>query len=64
MKSTPSRRTRRPADLDREDVPELRDALRAAERGYHAYLKELSLGDVEPAEDWSTLYAEYLLGLR
>jgi hypothetical protein len=49
---------------DREDVTELREALRAAERGYRAYLTELCQGDVEPVEDWSTWYAEYLLGLR
>ena len=39
-------------------------ALRAAKRAHHAYLTELRQGDVEPAEDWSTWYAEYLLGLR
>ena len=49
---------------DRDEVTELREALRAAERGYRAYLRELRQGDVEPAEDWSTWYAEYLLGLR
>jgi hypothetical protein len=48
----------------RDDVAQLREALRAAERGYRAYLTELRQGDVEPAEDWSTWYAEYLLGLR
>jgi hypothetical protein len=48
----------------RDDVTELREALRAAERGYRAYLAELRQGDVEPVEDWSTWYAEYLLGLR
>jgi len=51
-------------DVDRDEVTELREALRAAERGYRAYLAELRQGDVEPAEDWSTWYAEYLLGLR
>ena len=49
---------------DRDDVTELSEALRAAERGYRAYLAELRQGDVEPVEDWSTWYAEYLLGLR
>jgi hypothetical protein len=49
---------------DRDDVTELGDALRAAERGYRAYLAELRQADVEPAEDWSTWYSEYLLGLR
>jgi len=43
---------------------ELAEALRAAKRAHHAYLAELRQGDVEPAEDWSTWYAEYLLGLR
>jgi hypothetical protein len=50
--------------FERDQVTELREALRAAERGYHAYLTELRQGDVEPLEDWSTWYAEYLLGLR
>ena len=49
---------------DRDEVTELREALRAAERGYRAYLAELRQGDVEPVEDWSAWYAEYLLGLR
>ena len=49
---------------DRDDVTELRATLRAAERGYRAYLTELRQGDVEPVEDWSKWYAEYLLGLR
>jgi hypothetical protein len=47
-----------------DDVEQLRDTLRAAERAYRAYLAELRQGDVEPVEDWSTWYAEYLLGLR
>jgi hypothetical protein len=51
-------------DADRDDVSQLREALRAAERGYRAYLTELRQGDVEPVEDWSTWYAEFLLGLR
>jgi hypothetical protein len=45
-------------------VGQLAGALRTAERSYDAYLTELRQGDVEPAEDWSTWYAEYLLGLR
>ena len=45
-------------------VGQLARALRIAKRAYLAYLNELRLGDVEPAEDWSTWYAEYLLGLR
>jgi hypothetical protein len=47
-----------------DDVAQLAEALRAAERAYRAYLAELRQGDVEPAADWSTAYAEYLLGLR
>jgi hypothetical protein len=50
---------------DRDDaVMQLAGVLRSAERAHRAYLAELSLGDVEPADDWSTWYAEYLLGLR
>jgi hypothetical protein len=49
---------------DTEDVEQLRDALRAARRAHRAYLAELRQGGVEPLEDWSTWYAEYLLGLR
>ena len=45
-------------------VGRLAGALRAAKRAHHAYLAELHQGDVEPPEDWSTWYAEYLLGLR
>jgi hypothetical protein len=45
-------------------VVQLAGALRAAERAHRAYLAELRLGDVEPAENWATWYAEYLLGLR
>lgn len=53
------------AGQERDDgVDQLAEALRTASRAYHAYLAELRLGDVEPAEDWSTWYAEYLLGLR
>jgi hypothetical protein len=50
---------------ERDDaVGQLARALRIAKRAHGAYLNELRLGDVEPAEDWSTWYAEYLLGLR
>lgn len=50
---------------ERDDaVGQLAKALRIAQRAHRAYLNELCLGDVEPAEDWSTWYAEYLLGLR
>jgi hypothetical protein len=50
---------------ERDDaVMQLAGALRTAERAHRAYRAELRLGDVEPAEDWSTWYAEYLLGLR
>jgi hypothetical protein len=47
-----------------EAVSQLSGALRTTKRAHRAYLAELRLGDVEPAEDWSTWYAEYLLGLR
>ena len=50
---------------ERDDaVGQLARALRTAKRAHLAYLAELHQGDVEPAEDWSTWYAEYLLGLR
>lgn len=50
---------------ERDDaVGQLASALRTAERAHHAYRTELRQGDVEPVEDWSTWYAEYLLGLR
>ena len=50
---------------ERDDpVDQLAGALRTAKRAHHAYLTELRQGDVKPAEDWSTWYAEYLLGLR
>jgi hypothetical protein len=50
---------------ERDDaVVQLAGALRAAERAHRAYLAELRLGDVEPAENWATWYAEYLLALR
>jgi hypothetical protein len=50
---------------ERDDaVVQLARALRITERAHRAYLNELRLGDVEPAEEWSTWYAEYLLGLR
>jgi hypothetical protein len=44
-----------------EDVAQLAEALRAAKRSHGQYLAELRQGDVEPAEDWATWYAEYLL---
>jgi hypothetical protein len=47
-----------------EAVLQLASALRAADRAHRAYLAELRLGDVEPAEDWPAWYAEYLLGQR
>jgi hypothetical protein len=49
---------------DSDEVVQLGEALRAAERAYRSYRSELRQGDVEPAEDWSTWYAEYLLGVR
>ena len=50
---------------ERDDaVGQLDRALRTAQRAHRAYLTELRQGDIEPAEDWSTWYAEYLLGLR
>ena len=50
---------------ERDDaVSQVAAALRAAERAHHRYVNELRQGDVESAEDWSTWYAEYLLGLR
>jgi hypothetical protein len=76
MTDTKARRVRRlstgegtkPAAADKTDrddaVIQLAGALRIAERAHSAYLAELGLDDVEPAEDWSTWYAEYLLGLR
>jgi hypothetical protein len=54
-------------------VAQLAGTLRTAKRARRAYLAEHRQGDylaelrrrdVEPAEDWSTWYAEYLLGLR
>jgi hypothetical protein len=47
-----------------DEVGQLAGALRTAKRAHRAYLTELRQGDVEPAEDWSTWCAEYLLGLR
>ena len=50
-------------ETERDDaVIQLARALRSAQRAHTAYLAELQLGDVEPAEDWSTWYAEYLVG--
>lgn len=64
LPKVPVRTERARTVADSDDVTKLREALRAAGRGYRAYLRELRLGDVEPAEDWSTWFAEYLLGLR
>jgi hypothetical protein len=47
-----------------DPVGQLAEALRTARRSHRAYLAELWQVDVQPAEDWSTWYAEYLLGLR
>jgi hypothetical protein len=47
-----------------DDIAQLAGALRAAKRAHGAYVAELRQADVEPAEDWSTWYAEYLLGQR
>jgi hypothetical protein len=65
-RSSTSASTQGPADTgpDEQDVVQLREALRAAERAYRRYLAELRQGDVEPVDDWSTWYADYLLGLR
>ena len=52
------------ATAGKDEVGQLAEELRAAKRAHHAYLTELRQGDVEQAEDWSTWYAEYLLGLR
>ena len=49
---------------ERDDIQQLAGALRAAKRAHRAFVAELRQGDVEPAEDWSTWYAEYLLGQR
>jgi hypothetical protein len=50
---------------ERDDaVAQLAGALRTANRAHRAYLADLRFADVEPAEDWSTWYAEYLLGVR
>jgi hypothetical protein len=47
-----------------EDVAQLAEMLRAAERAYAQHVAELRQADVEPAEDSATWYAEYLLGVR
>ena len=54
----------RDADDPTEAVAQLAGVLRAARRAYRAYRAELRQGDAEPVEDWSTWYAEYLLGQR
>ena len=54
-----------PEGAERDDaIVQLAGELRAAARAHRAYIAELRLGDVEPVEDWSSWYAEYLLGLR
>jgi hypothetical protein len=58
----PGGRTSRSATA--EDVAHLADALRAAKHAHAVHLAELLQGDVEPAQDWATWYAEYLLGVR
>ena len=45
-------------------MAQLAEALRAARRSRVQYLAELRQGDAEPAEDWATWYAEFLLGVR
>ena len=47
-----------------EDVAQLAEALRAAKRSHMQSSAELRQADVEPAEDWATWYAEFLLGVR
>jgi len=49
---------------ERDDIAQLAGALRAAKRAHDAYVAELRQADVEPAEDWSMWYAEYLFGQR
>ena len=49
---------------ERDDTAQLAGALRAAKRAHGAYVAELRQADVEPAEDWSMWYAEYLFGQR
>jgi hypothetical protein len=58
----PGDRTSRSATA--EDVSHLADALRAAKHAHAGHLAELLQADVEPAQDWATWYAEYLLGVR
>jgi hypothetical protein len=63
--ATEARETATGDGNEQEDaVVDLAGALRTAKRAHRAYLAELRQGDVEPSEDWSTWYAEYLLGLR
>jgi hypothetical protein len=50
--------------LRSEDVAQVAEALRAAKRSHIQHVAELRQGDVEPAEDWATWYAEFLLGAR
>jgi hypothetical protein len=65
VRATEAKETTTGGGKEQEDrVVQLAAALRTAKRAYRAYLAELRQGDVEPAEDWSIWYAEYLLGLR
>ena len=49
---------------DQDDVVQLREALRAAERAYRGYLVELRQGDVGPIEDWSTCRLSSVVEVR
>ena len=62
MDATPIHNLDRPISGD--GVAQLAEALRAARRSRVQYLAELRQGDAEPAEDWATWYAEFLLGVR
>jgi hypothetical protein len=64
ISATDAKATARDGQESDDSVEQLAKALRTAERAHGAYLSELRLGDVEPSEDWSTWYAEYLLGQR
>jgi hypothetical protein len=61
MAREPGGRTSQSATAD--DVAHLADALRAAKHAHAGHLAELLQADVEPAQDWATWYAEYLLGV-
>jgi hypothetical protein len=64
ISATDAKATARDGQEDDDPVDRLARALRSAERAHGAYVNELRLGDVEPSKDWSTWYAEYLLGQR